>query len=551
MIANTSGTRASATADVQPDAAHAGWLRRGGVIMVAGPDGSGKTTLAQGLAQTLFADVPVLQVHHRRGIGRLPGRQPRGSTSEPHRHAPYPAVVSLGKVFYLFVDFLYGWLATIRPFVRSGGWVILQRDWWDLLVDPKRYRLRPVPRLGRFLGRLLPEPDLTVILEADPEVILVRKAELPPTELARQSAAWRAVRPPGRSCVYLDAARPAGEVLRCAAAELARRMSGQQSSRHAAGWVAIPRAPSERWLLPRGPRPVARTGLRVYQPVTVNGRIGWELARALSSLGVLRLLRRSPAPPRAVTELVDPHVPVGGSFAVARANLPGRFVVLIVGADGAPVAVAKVALDAAGRATLAREATNLERLGALLPPPLSAPRLLGRADGALVMEAVPWQARWRPWRMPEDVAFALGVFFRAGPGGVVNGCAGSSHGDVAPWNLLKTTNGWVLVDWEDARAARPPFYDLMHYLAQSRTLLGRPSTRELVDGVAGKRGWVGAAVAAYARGAQLSPDEAWPYLLAYLEDHIGDADRRRLLEELASYPRIGVRRVARTQTRTA
>ena len=507
--------------------------------MVAGPDGCGKTTLVQGLAQTLFADVPVLQVHHRRGIGRLPGRQTRGPTTEPHRHPPYPTIVSLGKAFYLFVDFLFGWFGTILPFVRSGGWVILQRDWWDLLVDPKRYRLRPIPRLGRFLGRLLPEPDLTLILEADPAVVLVRKAELPLEELARQRAAWRAVRPPAGSCVYVDAAQPAPEVLRRAATELAHRMSEQQGSRHASGWIAFPPGDA-RWVLPRDSRAVARASLRVYQPVTVKARIGWELARALSSLGGFRLLPEGSAPPRTIRELVDPYIPIGGSLAVARSNHARRWIAMILSAGGSPVAVAKIATDDEGRRALAREASNLERLGSLLPHPLSAPKILGRADGALVVEAVQWEARWRPWRMPEGVAFALGDFFRAGSGAAMNGTrSGSSHGDVAPWNLLKAGDRWVLVDWEDARLGSPPFYDLMHFLAQSCTLLGRPTTRELAAGVAENKGWIGRAVAAYARGAQLSTDEAWPHLLAYLRDNIDDPDRRRLLEELSSYRPAG------------
>ncbi len=525
-----------ATENTRP-AARAAWLRRGGVIMIAGPDGSGKTTLAHALADTVFSGLPVLQIHHRRGIGALPGRQPRGPTTEPHRHAPYPLVVSWGKALYVFADFLYGWLATIRPFVRAGGWVILQRDWWDLLVDPRRYRMQPMPRLGRLLGRLLPEPDLTIVLEAEPDTILARKAELPSEELARQRAAWRVVRPPGQASLYVDASRPAHDVLEQAASGLARRMADQSGSRHARGWLAVPRAGDARWLLPRESRCVARASLDVYQPVTVKGRIGWEVARGASSLGFMQLAPRRGGPSSALLDVIDPYLPVGGSFAVARTRRRGRTVVLILGADGSPVAVAKIAEDADGRAALDREARNLVLLGGLVPSPLSAPRLLGRSDGALVVEAVKWQARWRPWHMPAEVAHALGVFFRGARRPTVGGHAepsGLSHGDVAPWNLLKSGERWVLIDWEDARVAGAPFHDLMHFLAQSCTLLGRPTPRDLVEGVREQTGWIGEAVRAYARGAELPTDDAWRSLLAYLRENIDDDDRRRLLKKLIS-----------------
>jgi len=512
----------------------------GGVIMIAGPDGSGKTTLAQGLAKTWLADAPVLLVHHRRGIGKLPARKPRGSTTEPHRHAAYPAVVSLGKTFYLFADFLYGWLVTIRPFVRAGGWVILQRDWWDLLVDPRRYRLHPFPRLGRLLGRLLPRPDLTLVLDADPDAILARKAELPAEELARQRAAWREVFPPDESHVYLDAARPSDAVLDRAAADLSRIM-GEHGSRHALGWFSIPRGRDARWLLPRGSRAIARTSLDLYQPTALRARIGWEIGCALSSLGGFRLLPRGAAPARAIRELVDDYVPTGGSLAVMRRNHAGGAIVLIVAADGSAVAVAKVATDKHGQDALAHEADRIERFGSLLPHPLAAPRILGRAQGALVMEAVRWHARWRPWRMPEDVAFALGAFFRAESTATPNGRTGLSHGDVAPWNLLRINDQWILIDWEEARADRPAFYDLMHFLVRSRSLLGRPSTRDLVEGIRWNKGWIGSAVGAYAQGAGLSAAEAWPSLLAYLEGDVQDRNRQRVLSDLSIYTRPSVR----------
>jgi hypothetical protein len=166
----------------------------------------------------------------------------------------------------------------------------------------------------------------------------------------------------------------------------------------------------------------------------------------------------------------------------------------------------------------------------------------------LVVEAVKWQARWRPWRMPEAVAFALGAFFRAG---AVADCDrfGLSHGDVAPWNLLKSTDGWVLIDWEDAQERQTPFYDLIHFLVQAHAHLGRPSRSALLRGFLGKS-WIGAAVAAYARGAQIPADEARPHLLTYLQESIERIDarapdgragilaRRQLLQELVRGRRV-------------
>lgn len=268
------------------------------------------------------------------------------------------------------------------------------------------------------------------------------------------------------------------------------------------------------------------------------------MARSATSVGIARLLPKGAAPPSAVTELVGPFVPRGGTFALARANHPSRWVALIIAPDGSPVALAKMATDERGREALAREASNLTRLAAFLTYPLSAPRLLEQGDGRLVMEAVQWQVRPRPWLMPEDVAFALGAFFRAGSGRFGSTTeAGLAHGDVAPWNLLKTREGWALVDWEAASMERRPFHDITHFLAQASTLLGRPTPREIYSGIVERRGWVGAAVAAYARGARRPIGEAWPRLLAYLDEHQDDPERGPLLAKL----RHGIEERGRTR----
>ena len=172
--------------------------RRGGVLTVVGPDGTGKSTLCDALIAGVLADGPVLRVHHRFGV--LPTRGGDTSdVSEPHGEQPYGTVVSTLKVLALFVDYWLGWILRVRPFVRDGGWVVLERGWWDLVVDPRRYRLRPGGRLVRALGRLLPAADLILVLEAPAATLLARKAELPEAELVKQMRAWQDV-PPLTAC---------------------------------------------------------------------------------------------------------------------------------------------------------------------------------------------------------------------------------------------------------------------------------------------------------------------------------------------------------------
>jgi hypothetical protein len=188
-----------------------------------------------------------------------------------------------------------------------------------------------------------------------------------------------------------------------------------------------------------------------------------------------------------VRELLAPFIPLRGSIAVARANHAGRFFALILDGHGDPHVLVKVATDGAGILALEREATHIDELGPLLSPPLRAPTVIDRGDGVLALQAERWKARWRPWHLDDDVARAIGRFFAARKHADGDGLpVGPAHGDFAPWNLLRTDEGWVLVDWEQAAHAQPAFYDLFHHLVQTHVLLHRPARRVLLDAVTGK-----------------------------------------------------------------
>jgi hypothetical protein len=198
-----------------------------------------------------------------------------------------------------------------------------------------------------------------------------------------------------------------------------------------------------------------------------------------------------------------------------RANHRARFVALILDESGAARAIAKLAFEEAGREALDNEADALRTTGSLLPPPLRAPQVLSYEDGLLLLEAVSWRPRFRPWQLSPEVARALGRFYAAGRSETGGGPA---HGDFAPWNLLEVEQGWVAVDWEASRVDAPPFFDLFHYLVQSCALLGRPSQSAIVRGLTGAEGMVASLVRAYEEGAGLQGVDPRGHFLTYLLD---------------------------------
>jgi phosphotransferase family enzyme len=506
------------------------WYRRiaqptGLFVLVAGPDGTGKSTLAEALPE--ICEGPFrrqMHLHWRPGLlpraGSLIGIE-QADPTEPHARAPHGPLGSLASLGYHWLDFLLGGWLRIVPFRVRSGLIVLERGWWDIAVDPKRYRIAAPRALVRLLAWFLPHPDVVLVLEAPPDVLTARKAEIEPEELVRQTGAWRSSLPRRTRRVYVDATRSPAEVQATAREVVFSLLTERASRRLGFGWAGLPSVASPRWLLPRGPRASAVSGLSVYQPVTVRARLGWETGRALASAGLLRVLPRADGPPEALRRLVAPHIPRGGTISVMRTNHFGRYVVMILRSTGEACAVAKVALDEAGDTALEAEAHGLTAYARFLSPPLRAPRVLERTPGVLLLEAVRWSPRLRPWMLPTEVAFGLGRAFTASSGEHNRGLA---HGDFAPWNLMRDAEGWVLIDWEQSDGGAPPFYDVFHYLVQGAVLLGRPALRTLQDAEPGSP-WIRDVLRAYAEGAG-RPVSAWRrHLHDYLTLSMKDLDR--------------------------
>jgi thymidylate kinase len=189
------------------------------VVAVLGPDGSGKSTFSDALVEGPLRDEKVLRLHHRPGV--VAARTPSGTpVTEPHAGSPYPTAKSLAKLGFLYLDFRIGWWTRVRPFARSGGWVVWERPWWDIAIDPTRYRLQGTRTAARLLGAGLPRPDLVIVLEAPVDVLLARKREVSEAELTRQTAELRHVVPSRVRTIFLDSRQPIPVLVEQAKTEL-------------------------------------------------------------------------------------------------------------------------------------------------------------------------------------------------------------------------------------------------------------------------------------------------------------------------------------------
>lgn len=59
------------------------------------------------------------------------------------------------------------------------------------------------------------------------------------------------------------------------------------------------------------------------------------------------------------------------------------------------------------------------------------------------------------------------------------------HGDLAPWNMIRSTTGIALVDWEKSRFADDPLWDLTHYVVRVGALLQKWQPRAAVAHLVG------------------------------------------------------------------
>jgi thymidylate kinase len=222
------------TALPQPDETSQAPQQAGLVIVLCGPDGSGKSTIANLIFARLGAKFPAGQVahYHWKPWGRDQQTKTGDvSVTRPHEKHPRNPISSITYFAYHWLGFFFGMLLNVHPFTKRGGLVLIERFYYDFFVDLRRYRLQLPGFLVRCGYQLLPKPDLVFLLDAPPETLQQRKQEVPLAETTRQRDTYRQVIGGLSNGHIIDATLPSETVANNIANQILDRVERKTESR--------------------------------------------------------------------------------------------------------------------------------------------------------------------------------------------------------------------------------------------------------------------------------------------------------------------------------
>jgi len=177
----------------------------GRFIVLVGPDGVGKTTVARALLT--HHGGPAAYFHFLPPLSGPLSSCPGPALTPPPKAAPggWP-VLGWIRLIRNAARCWVGYLRTVRPALKRSWLVVGDRWMYGYLVQPDALRFHGPDVLARAVLRVLPRPHLIVNLAAPPHVIRERKQELTLSQIEQELLAWSSLRVPNMQT--LDATRP-------------------------------------------------------------------------------------------------------------------------------------------------------------------------------------------------------------------------------------------------------------------------------------------------------------------------------------------------------
>ncbi|MEW6053099.1 MAG: hypothetical protein AB1552_04810 [Nitrospirota bacterium] len=191
-------------------------------IVLLGPDGSGKSTIGNLLLERVSGSFHGGRIQYWRpyllpSMGKLKFWNPSeevATNPNPHKHPKQNFIKSSIRFLYYVVDYILGYPVKIYWAKVRKHIIIFDRYYYDYLVDLQRYQFNIPGFLVKLILPFIPSPDLTIYLDAEPEVLHERKQELSLPELERQVHEFRKVLPAIPNARRVSTNRPVEDVVK-------------------------------------------------------------------------------------------------------------------------------------------------------------------------------------------------------------------------------------------------------------------------------------------------------------------------------------------------
>lgn len=166
----------------------------GRMIVILGPDGVGKSTVAEKVANSLSAAFSGTHVFHLRPMmipslsrfKRDRSNQNTVNTVSVDDRKP-TLLLSLIRVLYYGFDYVFGYWIKIRPLLAKGSLIVFDRYFFDYYVDKKQKAVDLPENVLCRIFSVFPGPERVFVLQASPQDIHKRRADLSLAEIEHQN----------------------------------------------------------------------------------------------------------------------------------------------------------------------------------------------------------------------------------------------------------------------------------------------------------------------------------------------------------------------------